>query len=92
MEYFFFLNFILKFLYYKKKEKYNIIYIANIDVYQSSSFEIWLELSKISGFKRLYFMCFRKQVKLYNILFYVIILFLSLPIKLIYIFYNVLKN
>lgn len=83
MEYFFFLNFILQFVSYKRNPLYNTILIKKINEYQLRSWEIWLEICRINGFIRLYTLCIKKKINIYNLIIAAAICFLSIPMRLI---------
>lgn len=83
MEYFFFLNFILQFISYKKTPAYNMISIKKINESELSSWELWLEISRINGFVRLYTLCVKKKINVRNLIIAAAVYFLSIPMRLI---------
>lgn len=71
---------------------YCSISIKEVDISDLGIVELWIEYCKICAFSRLYSLLMRKRISFLNLIFYVIMLTLGLPYKLIKIFYFLFKD
>lgn len=88
LEYFFVISFLFKILTCKSYIK---ISPSRCDLFQASWMWIWVEYCRISAFKRVYVLFLRKPPTFTNILVFLVVVLLGVPLRIMRVAFNMLK-